>query len=431
MYMMKKTWTALILSMVFLGSMGNVAAQDATSESGTLLPSVSEGVQQAGEDNAAFADPGQEQTTAEIKEEFGQAKILDVQEEISPIEPGDYAYNEDLKKTEQQRIKQTVTLEFLDGPGEVKGKKAQTVNELEERPRDLRLKKGDIVIVTFLRNAQTGKITEFFVSDYARSGLTWVYIGLFILAICIFGGKKGLLTVLGLLVTFAVIFYVLVPGILSGGDPLWLSIVTVSIATVALHVFVGGISIKAISSILGTIGGTIVAALLASFAASLSVLSGFASDEAQRLFTLNPNLDFHGIFLAGVIVGSLGAVMDVGVTISSAIQEIKSHVPDASFKQLFGSGMNVGKDVVGTMSGTLILAYVGTGLPLILIMSSYDSSYLAANYDFIVVEIIRGIAGSIGLMTTIPITAYLAALMEMKMRARRASKINEQSSVNN
>ena len=124
----------------------------------------------------------------------------------------------------------------------------------------------------------------------------------------------------------------------------------------------------------------------------------------------NLTLEPKELLFAGIIWGSLGAVMDVGMSISSAIYELSINNKDLSFKELLNSGMNVGKDIMSTMSNTLILAYLGSALPLILLMMIFNqSNYKIINLDVIATEIVRSISGSIGLLFTIPITAILAS----------------------
>lgn len=364
--------------------------------------------------------PADDQTTinAPLEErevQYAVAKVRKVEEkeEVVPEDNPDYVPG--LKK-EQKRITQTAEVVITSGEKDIFAKTYTLENTIVNRPKDIRVKEGDSVAIQVVRAIATKEVKSMVIMDYARTTASWVYIIIFAAALLVFGRKKGLKTIVGLVFTFALIFYVLVPSILNGMDPLLVAIAVVAVSTAVLLIVAMGWNKQALSAGLGTIGGTIVAALLGIAFTSFSHISGFASDEAITLYNFNPNLNYSAILLAGVIIGAFGAVMDVAVSISSSLREIREHSTRAGFKELFASGMKVGKDIVGTMSDTLILAYVGTALPLILLLAINNNSAFALNQDFIVDEIIRAIAGSLGLMAAIPITAYFAALFESKTR---------------
>ena len=133
------------------------------------------------------------------------------------------------------------------------------------------------------------------------------------------------------------------------------------------------------------------------------------------------NFDFRSLLFSGIILGSLGAVMDVGMSISSAIEEIYNANSNITRKDLFTSGMNVGKDIMGTMTNTLILAYTGSSIPILLLFMAYETSMIKIlNLDIIATEVIRSLAGSIGLVLTIPLTAFIASVLIKKDNKRDA-----------
>lgn len=179
-------------------------------------------------------------------------------------------------------------------------------------------------------------------------------------------------------------------------------------STLVTYIIIAGISSKSIGALIGTISGLFLAASISFIISRFAHINGITGDEINMLLYLPTEiqLDLRGLFLGGVIIGSLGAVMDVSISISSSIWEIKKNSPSISCKGLFISGMEVGKDIMGTMTNTLILAYTGASLPLLLIINAYEFSFTRMiNMEFIAIEFIRAMAGSIGLIVAIPATA--------------------------
>ena len=155
----------------------------------------------------------------------------------------------------------------------------------------------------------------------------------------------------------------------------------------------------------------------------MTILTGFGHEETRTLFAKFPNLNFNGLFYSAIMIGAIGAVMDVAMSISSSINEIKKANPKLNSKELFKSGVRIGKDIIGTMSNTLIYAYVGASLGLLLLFSSFGESYLKIfNFEFMAEEIIRSIAGSIGLIGAIPLTAMFAAWFETRSKKSKQLK---------
>ena len=173
---------------------------------------------------------------------------------------------------------------------------------------------------------------------------------------------------------------------------------------------VSGRNRKTITAILGTVGGVLSAALIALLIGQWAKLTGLGNEEAQLLAYVPQfrQLDYKGLLFAGIIIGALGAVMDVAMSIASSMSEIEQIHPKISNKELFKSGMNVGRDIMGSMSNTLILAYVGSSIQVLLLFYSFNvSTYAIINMDHMASEIIRAMAGSIGLVLAIPITALI------------------------
>jgi uncharacterized membrane protein len=197
-----------------------------------------------------------------------------------------------------------------------------------------------------------------------------------------------------------------------------LNIVVVALLTSAIiatvtQVTVSGWNSKTWGAILGTVGGVTIAGILASIAITLMHLTGLDSEEAIMLkVTYLAAVDFKEVLFAGIVLGALGAVMDVAISIASSQYEIKKSCPHFGFKEIFKSGINVGRDVMGTMSNTLILAYMGSSLPLVLLLSAQTNIPLlhVMNLNLIVTEFARAVTGSIGLICAIPLTSLITAL---------------------
>ena len=194
---------------------------------------------------------------------------------------------------------------------------------------------------------------------------------LFVLSVILIGGVKGIKSLISLIITILLIFYVLVPGIMDGKNPLLLTVL-LSVATIVVSfMIISGFNRKAYAAMIGTASGIIVSGFIAIVFGNLMNLTGM-SEETGLLAGLSDaakNFDFRGILFSGIIIGALGACMDVGMSIASALYELKTEKPDMTVKGLMKSGMNIGKDMIGTMTNTLILAYTGGALMTILIFA--------------------------------------------------------------
>jgi uncharacterized membrane protein len=184
--------------------------------------------------------------------------------------------------------------------------------------------------------------------------------------------------------------------------------------TIITLLIISGINRKTFSTIIGTSSGILIGGVLALIFGNLSNLTGLSSEEARMLPFIPQNIsfDFRGILFSGIILASLGAVMDVSMSISSSMFEIAKADPTIKKNDLISAGMNVGRDIIGTMSNTLILVYIGSSVPLILLFLAYNINFIEIiNKDIIASEIIRALSGSIGLILAIPITVLISASM--------------------
>jgi uncharacterized membrane protein len=201
--------------------------------------------------------------------------------------------------------------------------------------------------------------------------------------------------------------------ILGGFNPIAAALIVSIISKMITMYLVGGFNTKSTSAVLGTAISLILAAGLSVIAIKACYLTGFSGEEAMFLYSARPDLDFRGILSASMILATLGAVTDVGISIASTINEVHENCPELGFKELVKSGMNVGKDIIGTMSSTLILVYLGTALPLVLLSTNIDLQKFF-NLNATVSEIISALVGSIGILACAPITVVITAYLTMK-----------------
>lgn len=253
---------------------------------------------------------------------------------------------------------------------------------------------------------------QIYISDYFREPTIILLGSLFIILIIIFGRSRGIKAILSLVLTGLSIVYFLIPGIKEGQDPVLLAILISAFSTATTMLLIAGFTKKAFAATIGTTGGVAAAGLIAIAAIKSAPLSGLASTEAHILLgnMPNANLDFQGILAAGILISSLGAAMDVAISIASSTQEIFEANYRQGRRELFAHAMNVGRDIMGTMTNTLILAYTGASIPLFLLLYN-ESGLRLLNMEIIATELSAAIIGSIGLLLAIPITATAAVLL--------------------
>jgi len=236
------------------------------------------------------------------------------------------------------------------------------------------------------------------------------FILFFLLVLCLIGGKRGVMSVLGLLFSLFSIMFILVPLVLQGYNAILVSIIIITLTTIVNLTLLAGVTPKSISAMLGCLIGILFAAFFAWLVGGFVHINGHNMEDVGTLIHFAPNADISGLFISSVLIATIGAVMDTAISIASAVEEIRLASPNISTRKLFEAGMNVGRDIMGTMSDTLILAFAGTALNLVLIINATDTSFNQfINNNFIAVEIIRGVAGSLGIILTAPAVAYIAA----------------------
>ena len=234
----------------------------------------------------------------------------------------------------------------------------------------------------------------------------------FVLLLVLIGGKKGAKSVAGLAFTVVCILWILLPLALKGYSPLAVTILLILVCNFVSFFLIDGISTKTVVAAIGSMLGVLAGAVFALIAQNAMSITTYQMDEAETLLliTSTTELKIRDLFLCGILISCMGAVMDVAMSICSAVAEIHQVDRSLGMAKLFASGMNIGRDAMGTMANTLILAVAGTALNMMLMIYSYDVSFQQLmNTDFVAIEIIQCIAGSVGIVCTVPLVALLSA----------------------
>lgn len=260
----------------------------------------------------------------------------------------------------------------------------------------------------------TTGVGEFQASVYNYNRVPWIIaiVAVFALALVGIGGWQGLRALIGLVFTFVSIVWLLLPLVLKGWPPVPLTIAIVGITSTVCFYLLGGWQPKTVGAALGCLCGVAVAALLGQLAIELVHVSAYQMDEAEGLILARADtgLRLSGLLLSGILIAAEGAVMDTSMSVASAMSELKGKRPDISALELFRSGMRIGRDATGTMANTLVLAFTGSSLNMIVLIYSYQVSFnQLMNTDFVAVEVVRGVAGSMGIILTVPCVAAITA----------------------
>ena len=253
------------------------------------------------------------------------------------------------------------------------------------------------------------------VFEYNRTPAIYLILGLFLLVTVLVGGKTGLKSILGLALTVAMLLLVFLPLLMKGWQPIPTAFLLCSLVAIACFVILGGCSRKIACACMGTVAGMALAMLFGILAQKLLHLDGLRAADAEALLQLRQTgtpVHIRGLLVAGVIISALGAVMDVAMSVSSAIGELKAVNPELTSRELWRSGMNIGRDMVGTMTNTLILAILGSSTVLILYLYSLDLSWhQLMSSSYIGIEIISSVSSAIGVILAVPLTALASALL--------------------
>jgi uncharacterized membrane protein len=303
--------------------------------------------------------------------------------------------------------------------GENKGALVTAVqNSDPDSPYQMRdVRTGDRILLTVNPDEQAE--IRWLMGEYNRSDTLVLLGAAFCLALVLFGGLKGVNTILSLAFTCLAVFAVFIPAILSGLNIYLWSILTCVFITVMTLLIVNGANCKSFCAGVGCLAGVIVAGGLSLLSDRLLRLTGMVDEESLFLKFLREDtvIDLKAIIFAAIILGAVGAIMDVAVSLSSSLLELSEQSRECSRRSLFSSGISIGRDIMGTMANTLVLAYIGSSLSLALLLAAYSSSMLALfNREAIVVEVLQALVGSFGILLTIPLTSAVCAVLYARRR---------------
>lgn len=269
---------------------------------------------------------------------------------------------------------------------------------------------GDKVLL--IENVISSSSYKYVFADYIRFDTLSLFVGGFLVLLILFGQSKGLKTIISLVLTCLAIFMVFIPSVLGGLNIYNWSIGVCIYIIIMTLIVANGYNKKSLCSGIGCIGGVAVCGILIKLANSALMLTGLGSDDAAFLAEIskeNP-IDLNAVVFAAIIIGAVGAIMDISMSISSSLYEIKEKSPDIPKKELVKSGFSIGKDIMGTMANTLILAYIGSSLAMTLLMAAYNESFLLLfNKEALITEILQAVIGSIGILLTMPLTSFVCA----------------------
>lgn len=247
-----------------------------------------------------------------------------------------------------------------------------------------------------------------------REWVIYIFALLYLLALCVIGGKQGVKGCLGLIFTFFCVIFVYLPLVYLRFSPFWAAVFICFLTTLVTMYLIGGPTKKTCAATLGTLAGVVLAGISAWCFSKASGISGYNVSDIETLMTLwNTNrIQVGGLLFSGLLISCLGAVMDVAMSISSAIDEIYKQNTSLSRKELFKAGMRVGRDMMGTDSNTLILAFAGSSVSTLLLDYAYDLPYQQIiNSNNIGIAIMQGLAGSFGIVLSVPLTVLICTVL--------------------
>lgn len=250
------------------------------------------------------------------------------------------------------------------------------------------------------------------VTDWVRRPALWWLAGLFLVATVAIARFKGLRAFAATIAGLVIIIVYIVPSILAGANPVLVSLLgTGGILLLAIY-FVHGINWSTTAAVIGTFAAIIVTMFLGILWTDLAHLTGFGSDDAMMINYHAGHVNMRGLLLAGMLIGALGALTDVTIVQASVVRELAHTNPEMSFRKLYAHGMNVGNDHIGSLVNTLVLAYAGTALPLLMLLHINDAGFLQTlNMEVVATEVVHTLVGSLGLILGVPLTTFIAALL--------------------
>ncbi len=325
--------------------------------------------------------------------------------------------------TEGRRIGEQ-ELEVTVLTGKYKGAVLETVNYVNAYYNvDARL--GTRIIIRLDYN-DAGELYVVSIPNYDRSRVLMIALFVFSILMVLVGGKRGARALFGLLFTLLNLWLILIPLVLKGVSPVLATILIAAYTSAGALLLLTGYTKKTLCALLGCVGGVVAAGIFAWIVTILTPMNGFNMSEAEELVirASDSPLKISGLLISGILLSALGALMDTSMSIVSALHEVYEQNPAISRQQIFRSGMNIGRDAMGTMANTLILAFVGSAFNLLILFQIYEYPLIQIlNSDMIVIEILQGIAGSVGIIATTPLVSTLCAIIfQLKGKEERLRK---------
>ncbi|MFJ8663261.1 YibE/F family protein [Streptomyces sp. NPDC093795] len=357
--------------------------------------------------------PAHERTGVGFDRQTEQGSVVSVEQvdckdvNAAQVPPtGDTSTPEGREAVESQQGQcEKATIEVTSGP-----EKGRTFTEIVQPDAPRQLHEGQGVVVAYAPDAP--RDLQYSVTDVNRKVPLAILAGIFALVVVLVGRMRGVMALIALVASFLVLTFFILPAILQGSNPLVVALVGSSaIMLIALYMC-HGLSARTSVAVLGTLISLLLIGLLGSLFIGWASLTGNTDDNTGLIHGLYPNIDMSGLLLAGIIIGSLGVLDDVTVTQTSAVWELHQADPGMGPRALYRAAIRIGRDHIASVVNTLVLAYAGAALPLLLLFSIAQSSMgTVANSELVAEEIVRTLVGSIGLVASVPVTTALAALV--------------------
>lgn len=317
-----------------------------------------------------------------------------------------------------QSGEQICKVEILDG--RFKGRELKGVNMLSgSLESDKIFKAGDKALVVISVDGQ-GNPTNVTMSDYYRLDKELILAGVFTFFLIMIAGFNGMRAIFSFIISVLLIWKVLVPLYLNGYNPIAVGLLVTAFLTVMIIFFVWGIDIKSLSAILGSLLGTLTTCIMGiTFTGVLKIHGAVMANSESLLYAGYQHLNLTAIFMSSIVIGSCGAMMDLAVDITSAVNEVVEKKPDIGWKEAFVSGMNVGRAAMGTMTTTLLLAYSGGYIALLMVFMAQGTPIMhILNYKYVASEVLDTVVGSFGLVTVAPFTALVSSILLTKKEVK-------------
>lgn len=340
----------------------------------------------------------------ELPEQYGGV-VRDVEQYECPSDPNEFGLP-------RSRACQVVTVRLRSGP------EAGETFEFDTGDGDYpTFREGDRVLVGFY-DGQDGA-PEYYVSDFDRGRGVLLLVAVFAAAVLLVGRRHGLRSLVGLVISLAVIVVFVVPAVIEGRNPLAVALVG-SFAVMIVTLYLShGFTVKTTAALVGTSVSFAVTALLGVFFVDLLRITGYASEEAMFVRSAAGGLDLRGLVLAGLVIGALGVLDDVAVGQSSTAFAVHDANPQQSWRELFGRAMRVGRDHIAAVVNTLVFAYVGASMALMVLFSTSGVPFgEILTSEVVAQELVVMLVGSLGLIAAVPVTTALATTLAIRQRPR-------------